>query len=50
MRGGSTIFPGFMSPRGSSQDLISASAPVRRGPKNGAIHSERTRPSPCSPE
>src|SRR5262245_43124000 len=49
-RDGLTILPGFISPFGSSQDLISPSAAVRRGPKNGAIHSERTRPSPCSPE
>src|ERR1051325_195159 len=48
--GGRTTFPGFISPFGSSQDLISPSAAVRRGPKNGAIHSERPRPSPCSPE
>src|SRR5574339_42040 len=50
MRDGLTILPGFISPFGSSHDLISASAAVRRGPKNGAIHSERTSPSPCSPE
>src|SRR4051812_10797657 len=50
MRDGFTILPGFIRPLGSSQDLISPSAAVRRGPKNGAIHSERTRPSPCSPE
>src|SRR5205807_1341881 len=50
MRGGLTIFPGFIRPRGSSQALISPRQAVRRGPKNGAIHSERTRPSPCSPE
>ena len=41
---------GFMNPRGSNQDLISARHAVSRGPKNGAIHSERTSPSPCSPE
>src|SRR5919109_5365284 len=50
MRDGLTILPGFIRPFGSSHDLISPSAAVRRGPKNGAIHSERTRPSPCSPE
>jgi hypothetical protein len=50
MRGGATILPGFINPFGSSQDLISPSAAVRRGPKKGAIHSERTSPSPCSPE
>src|SRR3979411_3030461 len=50
MRDGLTILPGFIRPRGSSQDLISPSAAVSRGPKNGAIHSERTNPSPCSPE
>src|SRR5260221_2685242 len=49
-RGGFTILPGFMSPLGSNHDLISASDAVRRGPKKGAIHSERTSPSPCSPE
>src|SRR5258705_8818142 len=48
--GGFTILPGFMSPFGSNHDLISASDAVSRGPKKGAIHSERTRPSPCSPE
>src|SRR5262245_59188169 len=50
IREGLTILPGFIRPFGSSQDLISPSVAVRRGPKKGAIHSERTRPSPCSPE
>src|SRR5690348_10466645 len=49
-RGGFTIFPGFITPRGSNHDFTSARQAVRRGPKKGAIHSERTRPSPCSPE
>src|SRR5436309_5740301 len=32
IRDGLTILPGFIRPRGSSQDLISPSAAVRRGP------------------
>ena len=47
---GLTILPGFINPFGSNNDLISPNAAVNRGPRNGAIHSDRTRPSPCSPE
>src|SRR3954465_8156469 len=50
MREGETIFPRFIRPAGPNQLLVSARLAVRRGPKNGAIHSERTSPSPCSPE
>src|SRR5256885_13083977 len=47
---GRTIFPGFRRLLGSNRSLISASAAARREPMIGSIHSERTRPSPCSPE
>ena len=47
---GRTILPGLSRPLGSKRSLISSNAPVSFGPKNGAIHSERTSPSPCSPE
>src|SRR5438552_12862400 len=47
---GRTIFPGFRRPFGSKRFLISSSARTSRSPMIGAIHSERTRPSPCSPE
>ena len=47
---GRTIFPGFIRPFGSKSSLISASARASCGPMIGSIHSERTSPSPCSPE
>src|SRR6266513_3948448 len=47
---GRTIFPGFNRPFGSKRSLISSSARTSRSPMIGAIHSERTSPSPCSPE
>jgi hypothetical protein len=47
---GRTILPGFMRFFGSNSALISPSAAVSRGPMMGSIHSERTSPSPCSPE
>src|SRR5262245_20700274 len=47
---GRTILPGFIRFFGSKSALISPSAAVSRGPRIGSIHSERTSPSPCSPE
>ena len=50
MRVGFTIFPGLSVPDGSNADLISLNAATSRLPNIGSRNSERTRPSPCSPE
>jgi len=47
---GRTILPGLSMPVGSNRSLTSPIALVRRGPNCQATHSERTSPSPCSPE
>ena len=50
MRGGSTILPGFMNPRGSKACFTSPKAAASRRPIRLSMNSERTSPSPCSPE
>jgi len=50
MRGGSTILPGFMIPWGSNVRFTSANADAMRSPSMERRNSERSRPSPCSPE
>ena len=50
MRVGFTIFPGLSVPEGSKAALISSNARTSRLPNMGSRNSERTSPSPCSPE
>jgi len=47
---GSTMLPGFMSPFGSSVFFTSANSLAMRSPSMVSRNSERSRPSPCSPE
>ena len=50
MREGRTILPGFRMFSGSNRSFTVSNALVSRGPNCQATHSERTSPSPCSPE